>query len=272
MMILIRYFPVLFVSGEALREYYFPVFAPLGIIGNLLSLLVNISSHRKKMYFNFIECSWAVENIDFVESIWMRKLSQLLLQCSERQSKRYISRNSLKFYKLKQFNRCLFVVSHDAFLLFPRVMQQNTDTIQDQFSFSDFNSFFNKHFGEQKSFWWGHWYPCSGLLVTFIWVGSLIHAWQKCMCCYVCYVCAWDSPLVQHLLTSWWPAWQLSHFLPCTCEQTLVGFETGIVPRLTVWFQQFKAWGILCSEWQVCTFIKWKIWSSMSNNSEIWNL
>ena len=56
-MILIRYFPVLFVSGEALREYYFPVFAPLGIIGNLLSLLVNISSHRKKIYFNFIECS-----------------------------------------------------------------------------------------------------------------------------------------------------------------------------------------------------------------------
>ena len=119
MMISFRYFPVLFVSGEALREYYFPVFAPLGIIGNLLSLLVNISSHRKKIYFNFIECSWAVGNIDFVESIWMKKLSQLLLQCSERQSKRYISRNSWKILQIEaiqsmpfcSFTWCLFTFS-----------------------------------------------------------------------------------------------------------------------------------------------------------------
>ena len=32
---------------------------------------------------------------------------------------------------------------------------------------------------------------------------------------YVMYI-TWDSPLVQHLLTSWWPAWQLSHSLPHT--------------------------------------------------------
>ena len=28
-----------------------------------------------------------------------------------------------------------------------------------------------------------------------------------------------DSPLVQQLLTSWWPAW-LSHFDPHTCKHT----------------------------------------------------
>ena len=39
-----------------------------------------------------------------------------------------------------------------------------------------------------------------------------------------------DSPLVWHLLTSWWPAWQLSLFdsHTCTCRQTLVGPEYGI--------------------------------------------
>ena len=38
----------------------------------------------------------------------------------------------------------------------------------------------------------------------------------------------WDLPLVPHLLISWWPAWQPSHSHPHTCEQALVGLETGI--------------------------------------------
>ena len=33
----------------------------------------------------------------------------------------------------------------------------------------------------------------------------------------------WDSPLVQHLPTSQWPAWQLSQSSPHTCKQALVG-------------------------------------------------
>ena len=51
-------------------------------------------------------------------------------------------------------------------------------------------------------------------------VGSLI-----CTC--MCYLVPWDSPVVQHPLTSWWPAWQSSQSLPCTCEQALVGLECG---------------------------------------------
>ena len=38
----------------------------------------------------------------------------------------------------------------------------------------------------------------------------------------------WDSPLVWHLPTSWWPAWQLSCSLPHTCKQALVGLKTRI--------------------------------------------
>ena len=37
-----------------------------------------------------------------------------------------------------------------------------------------------------------------------------------------------DSALVQHLLTSWQPAWQPSFPDPYTCKQALVGLESGI--------------------------------------------
>ena len=36
----------------------------------------------------------------------------------------------------------------------------------------------------------------------------------------------WNSPLVWHQLTSWWPAWQPSWSHPRTCK-VLVGLETG---------------------------------------------
>ena len=39
---------------------------------------------------------------------------------------------------------------------------------------------------------------------------------------------SWDSALVWHLRTSWWPPWQLNHSLPHIFEQALVGLETGI--------------------------------------------
>ena len=37
-----------------------------------------------------------------------------------------------------------------------------------------------------------------------------------------------DSPLVWHLLTSWWPAWQPSCSFPRNCDQTLMRLKTGI--------------------------------------------
>ena len=45
-------------------------------------------------------------------------------------------------------------------------------------------------------------------------------------------ICTWqrhmlhipqDSPLVQQMTNFWWPAWQLSHSLPWTCKQALMG-------------------------------------------------
>ena len=45
---------------------------------------------------------------------------------------------------------------------------------------------------------------------------------------YVLHV-SWDSPRLEiHLLTSWQPAWQLSHAFQHTCEQSLVGLKTRI--------------------------------------------
>ena len=35
----------------------------------------------------------------------------------------------------------------------------------------------------------------------------------------------WNSPLLQHLPTSWQPAWLLSQFLPHTCDPTLAGLK-----------------------------------------------
>ena len=48
-------------------------------------------------------------------------------------------------------------------------------------------SFFKKQFGRHKSFLWGHWYPCFGLLVMSplgfkARVGSLIPNWWRFIC------------------------------------------------------------------------------------------
>ena len=42
-----------------------------------------------------------------------------------------------------------------------------------------------------------------------------------------------DSALLRHLLTSWWPAWQLSCSDPYTFKQALVGLESGIYATVT---------------------------------------
>ena len=59
---------------------------------------------------------------------------------------------------------------------------------------------------------WGHWCPCFGLLVTsalsFKARVDPMHAFSL--------VWSSDLPLVQHLLTVWRSAWQLSLLNPCT--------------------------------------------------------
>ena len=62
-------------------------------------------------------------------------------------------------------------------------------------------------------FWWClHWFQSQiGQLHLHLAEAYMIHV-------------PWDSPLVQHLPTSW----QWSHSLSHTCEQALVGLETGI--------------------------------------------
>ena len=72
------------------------------------------------------------------------------------------------------------------------------------------------NFGGHVSFLWDHWYPYFGLLVTFP-LGSALFELSRGI--HVTLHIPWDSPLVQHLLTSWWPS------LPHTCK-ALVGLET----------------------------------------------
>ena len=49
-----------------------------------------------------------------------------------------------------------------------------------------------------------------------------------CMLSHLCAIESSDSPLVQHPLAYWWPAWQPIHSDPHTCEQALVGIKPGI--------------------------------------------
>ena len=68
--------------------------------------------------------------------------------------------------------------------------------------------FFFKSFWRTHVLFWGHWYPCFGFLVTSplgfkARVGSALFAiFAEANVMYI----PQDSPLVLHLLTSWWPA------------------------------------------------------------------
>ena len=88
--------------------------------------------------------------------------------------------------------------------------------------------FFLIIFRGHQSFLWGHRYPCFRLLV----ISALSFKVRlDCLACTLRHLCAMessDSPLVQHLLISGWPAWRRSHSHPPTCKQALVGLETGI--------------------------------------------
>ena len=74
------------------------------------------------------------------------------------------------------------------------------------------------NFLEDISPFGGHWWPYFGLLP---WVSK--PGWIPLLAYFVTSV----SPLVWHLITSWWPVWQLNHFDPHICAQTLVGLSPG---------------------------------------------
>ena len=86
----------------------------------------------------------------------------------------------------------------------------------------------------------GHWYPCFGLLVTSplgfkARVGSALFELSGGV--HVTLHVPWDSPLVWHLLTSWWPAWQLSHLFHIPASRWCDSKPVAIMPPLTVWDQ-----------------------------------
>ena len=47
----------------------------------------------------------------------------------------------------------------------------------------------------------------------------------------------WDSPLVLHLPTSWWPAWQPSHLFHIPARHWWDSKPGAIMPPITVWDQ-----------------------------------
>ena len=47
--------------------------------------------------------------------------------------------------------------------------------------------------------------------------------------------CPWDSPRVQDLLTSWWPAWQPSHLFHVPARHWWDSKPGAIMPPLTAW-------------------------------------
>ena len=77
-----------------------------------------------------------------------------------------------------------------------------------------------KNTGGHKSFLWGHWYPCFGLLEMLpLFQGQGV--FLACMLCHLHVRVSSDSPLVWQLLTSWWPAWQLRFLDPRTCRSCI---------------------------------------------------
>ena len=77
--------------------------------------------------------------------------------------------------------------------------------------------------------------PFYGPLISLFWTSSDVscgfqnQSEQPYSCLADAYMLhnPWDSPLVQHLLTSWQPLWQPSHSFPHTWEQALLGLKNA---------------------------------------------
>ena len=81
---------------------------------------------------------------------------------------------------------------------------------------------------------WRTWVLFVGPLIPLFWTsGDIYPGFQSqvgslaCMLPCLCTTDSWDSPLVQHLLTSWWPAWQPVVFSTCyICSRgRMLGFD-----------------------------------------------
>ena len=82
-------------------------------------------------------------------------------------------------------------------------------------------TFFKKNFGGHKSFG-----TADTPVSTFTDVSSGFSVCSLVLGRGIHFICS--MRVAFSVLTSWWPPWQLSHSLPCTCEQALVGLETMI--------------------------------------------
>ena len=112
-------------------------------------------------------------------------------------------------------------------------------------AFYQFEHFFNKFFGGHKSFLWGHWYPCFGLLVT-----SAL-GFKAGVVPHLCTMDSPDSPLVRQLPTSWWPARQLvvyMHVPEVGCKSS-IGTSRTVTRRA---IHSFTAAGLL---WAFLIFV-----------------
>ena len=84
-----------------------------------------------------------------------------------------------------------------------------------------------------------------GTLIPLFWISSDVssgfqsQSGQPYSCLAEVYVLhiPWDLPLVQHLQTSWQPAWQLSHLFHIPARHFLDSKPRAIMPPLTVWDQ-----------------------------------
>ena len=98
--------------------------------------------------------------------------------------------------------------------------------------------FLKKIFGGHEPFLWGHWYP---LFWTSGDISSGLQSqsgqpYLSLVEVYMLHIPS-DSPLVQHLLTSWQSAWQLSHLFHIPARHWWDSKLGAIMPLLTVWDQ-----------------------------------
>ena len=90
----------------------------------------------------------------------------------------------------------------------------------------------------------GHCYPCFGPLVMSA-LGSKARVDPlTCVFHHLHATESSDSPLVQHLLTYWQPAWQPSCSNQRSCKEALVGLESGIFALFGIEFRKIskKCW------------------------------
>ena len=127
--------------------------------------------------------------------------------------------------------------------------------------------YFSKIFGGHESFLWGHWYLCFELLVTYplgfkARVGSALFELSGGI--HVMLHVPWDLPLVRHLPTSWWPAWQPSRLFHIPARHWLESKPGAMMPPLTVWDQADPlptelsrlGWSLIISEcWSKTTLL-----------------